>query len=429
MKNIFFSLIVLFTFRMGIAQNLDSIIIELNNQQFEQVLEKVKIVETQSQATGELMYLKALAYKGLYKYTEAMRCGEQSLQLDSTSIRTRFLLADLYTTSGQIGNAILCFKRIIGIDSTNLRGHMKLANLLFQQQNYVEASGHYNYLSHMDTTNWFVLRQLAICYEELQTPLTFPIMYYLNALELNPLDQVSVSRLSRIYFSMNEYKEAVNLTNGFLERDSLNTQVLRLNGYAFLHMREADSAIKKFHKCIALSDTSFFVYKFLGLSYFHKNDYEPTINYLTKAYRIDSTDIQTSFFLGAGCGRLYYKQKGIDYLHHTLSLLKPDKDMVSKVYKELASTYQSFSKYREANHALAQALEVDPTDNEILLQLGKNFDYYLKDYENAIKYYSMYIDSTSVDNDTLGVVNQNRSRSEKRIQKIKEEKFWEGENN
>jgi tetratricopeptide (TPR) repeat protein len=306
---------------------------------------------------------------------------------------------------------------------------MKLANLLFQQQNYVEASGHYNYLSHIDTTNWFVLRQLAICYEELHTPPTFPITYYLKALELNPLDQVSVSRLSRIYFSMNDYKKALDLTNGFLEIDSLNTRVLRLNGYTYLHLREADSAIKQFHKCITLADTSFFVYKFLGLSYFQKNDYEPTIDYLTKAYRIDSTDIQTSFFLGASCGRLYYKQKGIDYLHHTLTLLKPDKDMVSKVYKELALAYQSFSKYNEANLALEQALEVNPTDNEILLQMGKNFDHNLKDYDNAIKYYSMYIDSTSANNDTLGTVYYNRIRSEKRIEKIKEENFWKGEGN
>lgn len=419
-----FLLSFLIAHSFAMAQQSDSIVPLLNDYKFEEALLSIESSLTETPENSMLWYHKSLAHKGLFKYSEAINSAKQAISLDSLKPRYQFLLADLYNATGQMEQAIACYSGIIQGDTANIPVRMKLANMYFQQQKYKPALAQYYYIAQCDTSNWYVIRQQAVCYEKIRTEASLPMSLYRKALSINPEDEVSVKRLTRIYLDNNDYLGAAEISDQYLALQPQNTAVLKLNAYAYLHAKESKKAIEQFEKCLVLSDSSFFVYKFMGLSYYNLNDYEPSINYLEKAFNLDSTDVQTCFFLGASCGRLYFKQKGIDYLKYTIELLEPDKEFVSKVYKELATTYTSFSKYEEAGMAYVNALEYNPIDHQLLYEMANVYDLQVKDYASARKFYAMYLDSTRSSKDTLKTTIIRRNYTEERLKSLDEEEFW-----
>ena len=304
--------------------------------------------------------------------------------------------------------------------------NLSLANILYKNLQFLEAAKYYINLYSTDSSSWYTLRQTAQCYEKLHVLPLITVPMYNMALAINPLDRVSMLRISNILIAQKQYKNAFSVTNEFLKNDSLNTRLLRLNGYAGLHSHKEDSAIISFNKCLDLNDTSFFVYKYLGLCYYGKHDYEPAIEHLEKAYVIDTSDIQTNFFLGSSYGRYVSKAKGIKFLKQTIKLLEPDKKFLSRTFAELGKTYESFYKPDEAYDAYQIAFEYDNTNTELYYLMGYYYYNTLEDINLAEKYLQMYIDSTLAKNSNTYTVKYNRKISEKIIEKINEERFWDG---
>lgn len=400
----------------------DSVSFYLNNYQPNEAL---KLIEQQldlGSVNAGLFYLKARAHKDLFEISDAIIAVKKSIAHDSVALNSWFLLADLYDLSGNTNNGINAYKKILDKDSTNMQAHFRAGNLYMKQENYLNAVTHFGKIVVSDTSNWYALRRLTRCYEKLQAPVQYILPMYNKVLELNPDDRITKNRICMILLGENKYRDVVEFTNNLLQNDSLNTKLLGFNGYAYIQLQEKDSAITSLMKCIELNDTSFFVHKYLGLSYYNKRDYDSSIFYLEKAYAVNNTDPHTVYYLGSSCGRLYYKQKGIDYLKEAIELLSPDEEFLSKSYAELGRTYESFYKPREAGEAYNMAYEYNNRNTDLYYLMGTH--YYKKNNELARKYLTMYIDSTLAQGDNSSKTEYYRLASTRILDKIKEDKFW-----
>lgn len=406
----------------SIANSTDSITFYLNNYQPGKALQLIDSEIQQNPEAAIFHYYKAQANKAMFNITKAVNAAQQATLLDSLSINNWFLLAELQHMAGNIEGSIASYNQIISFDSTNLQANFKVADMYFKDEKYMHALGHYNIVANNDSTNWYAFRRIARCYEKLGFPGQLTIPAYYHVLELNPADRFSKHRISFIYVGNKLYREAVDATNEFLQFDSLDTKILSLNGFGYLQLHEQDSAIKSFSKCIELNDTSYFNYKYLGLACYNKRWYHQSVDYFEKAYKINSQDPRTVFYLGASWARSLDSETGVKYLLETIDLLQPDEEFLSKAYSELGHTYSRLHKSDEAEEAFNMAFEYNNSNRDLYFIMGMH--YRNKDHVLAEKYLTMYIDSTLADNDNSAKSKHYREFSEKMLEQIEEEKFW-----
>lgn len=120
---------------------------------------------------------KRLAQTCFYDYLdrdEALKYGEEALQLNKQDIELLETMVDVYKSKGEIEKAISIYKDIVKIDSSNYNANLYLANYYYLDKKYREAIPYIeNMLKKEYNTN--VAYTLAFCYVDIE--------YYTKAME------------------------------------------------------------------------------------------------------------------------------------------------------------------------------------------------------------------------------------------------------
>lgn len=404
--------------------NIDSkIYADIQNYNYNAALISIDSVLTQEPDNYNLLALRAKTLANQYKFAEALTDAEKVLENDSTRIDIYFLIGDIQKQFGQAEKAIQSYSKILVLNSGNMQARMLLANLYYQEEEYPKALEQYNYIATADSSNLFCMRQIGRCFERLSLN-KFAIPYYQFVLEQNPADRIAVFRLSNILMKSNQFTAGIKHTSEYLKTYPEDYKILRLNGYLYLRSNLPDSSVIRFEKALATGDSSFYTLKYLGLSYYELHDYEMAFKNLEKAFKIDTSDAELSYFLGISCGKSYYKAKGIEYLKHTLKLLEPDVTFQSAVYKAMGDVYTSHYKYDKALTAYEQALDLAPKNRDIIALIALHYDEELENPDSARRYYEMYLDSMQKDTARNEKITKQREWIIHRLRHLNEEEFW-----
>jgi tetratricopeptide (TPR) repeat protein len=343
-------------------------------------------------------YYKGLALKGVLKYPEAIESFQSALRYDPNNLR---IINELSNTLIILGDYKTALKYLAGAYATDQDPALlaEISATLYAMEAYEEALDIYNQLLEKDTANSFLLRSVAKCYDNLNKT-DSAIAYYEKAIARTPSDNLSVIKLGNLYIKNKSYKKGIELTELYRVSDTSNFKINRLNAYFFLLNQEYNTAKERFIRCIEQTDTVDFVYKYLGTSYFKLQKQDTAKIYLDKAYRLDSLDAQTCYFLGMACSGSYFKELGIYYLNRAIALMNPDPNYLSGMYQNLAEACNGFYKYQEGLDALLRAHELNKKDTLLLYKIAVQYEW-LKDKKLALKYYTDFMSTRSPDR--LGV--------------------------
>ncbi|MBN1119035.1 MAG: tetratricopeptide repeat protein [Bacteroidales bacterium] len=363
-------------------------------------------------------------FKKNFNITQATKSIKKAIQLDSLNLTYLYQFADICKLSDNTKGEIQTYQKIIEIDSTLINAKFRLSNAYFKSKDYIKAFLGYQEIFSKDSTNWLALRKLALCAENIEVPNSFVLPYYWQVLALNPDDKLSKYRISALLLEDNEYEKAVDELNLFIATDSNDTQFRKNIGFAYLNIHNYDSAIVHFTKCVEENDTSFFVEKYLGLSYQSKGENQQAIHWLESALNQKTDDYQTYYFLGKANSDLLRFEQSTKYLNMAMNLLRPNEKVISKVYYELGRSYEGSDNYEMATESYNKAVQYDRENVMLYYTLGTYY-YLMSDIELAEKYLSMYIDSSKAYNK---VNSYYLHESENIVRRIQENKFWEGEN-
>lgn len=329
-------------------------------------------------------YLGA-SYKNLFNYSKAIKYYLYALESDSLNYQLNIDLANIFKQIGFNEKALKYFLIADKIHSSILT-KVEIASFLVYSDLNIEALKIYSELFRQDTTNTFFIRNIAKCFESLNN-IDSAIFYYKKILLIDNFEPFSINRLANLYNRKKDYNKSLILTNEFIEKDSTNCQINRLNSYCFVLLKKYDTAVIKFEKCIKNLDTSFFVYKFIGISYYELEKYDTAKFFLERAYFQDTTDSKTTYFLGLACSNSYYKEKGIYYLNKTLNLMCPSDIELASLYQNIAEAYRGFYKDQEALKYFLRAQLINPNDTLLSFKIGQLYDYSFKNKKMALKYY------------------------------------------
>jgi tetratricopeptide (TPR) repeat protein len=258
------------------------------------------------------------------------------------------------------------------------------------------------------------------------------IIFYNKAILINPKDPQITYNLANLYREKGDLNSGILLTCNYLEYDSIHTGILKINGLLNYLNDNFNNSIRRFNQCISQKDTSLFVYKYLGFSYFKNKEFEEAKNFLEKAFFLDTTSVEVCYLLGLACHKSVYRKLGIDYLNRTIDLITPRPSELSIIYQNLAEAHAGLYRYKEASDYFLKALSLTPKDSIVVYNIARNYDIFLEDEANALKYYKEFtetLNNCQTDAKIPKEIGSQKSLyqiAEERIKALNEAMFWKG---
>jgi len=414
------------------SQHLDSINYFIQNYDYLKTIDMINKTDI-DERDYVLLSIKASAYKGLSKYQEAISCYQKILNNDSANLKCNIDLALCYQLLGDNKNACALFEKALILDKKNYFLIQQLANSYFFSEDFENAL--LNYLKgYSIDSSYYLTKQIAKCYEELSN-IDTAIIFYEKAIEMNSNDFLSTYRLTNIYRKKENYEHAIKLTNSYLNQDSLNLKILRLQGLLLFLSKDFEGSIKQYKKCLTLNDTSELTNKFIGYSYFKFGDFKNAKYYLEQAYLKNYLDMELCYLLGLACNYSDDFVLGAEYLNRAIDLSITSPLFLSQVNQELGRAYTNMFEYELALSSFLKAYDLTPNDVSLIYKIARHYDYCIKDKTLALKYYNFFLvahpkkelstQKTSVNGE---LSYSNYESVLKRIDEIKEDMFWQGKN-
>ncbi|MFO7370384.1 MAG: hypothetical protein R6X09_08960 [Bacteroidales bacterium] len=381
--------LVLFIFlRPAMAQTHDSIAALMQVYDYQGALQQINKINPDS-LDSETLYIKAAAFKALSKFPEAIICFDLLYRKDTANIKVALELADCYKSTNNNRKPRELYEKALLLNPANKYLMQMLAGSYFITEQYENAKMLYLQACELDTSV-FLLKQTGLCCEKLQQD-EEAIFFYKRAIHWNPDDYQPVFRLANLYKNLREYDKGIAIADSFLKRVPDNRDVMRLCGYLHYLNKVFPSAISRFEQSVALSDTTIFVHKYLGFSYFKQNEFPKAITNLEKVFAVDSTDTELCYALGLA----HDVPENIRYFNAAINQVTPAIALLSTVYQDLALALTKAWKYDEALAALLKARELTPGDPAILYKIGVHYDNWMNDKTLAVKYYRNFLETKS----------------------------------
>ncbi len=208
------------------------------------------------------------------------------------------------------------------------------------------------------------------------------VAYYRKAARFDTTWAAPLYNLAILMGSRGDTAAALELYREVVRIDSLAFDAMTNMAWLYLQSGQLDSSIKWFKKLVERDTLSTDALYGLATAYFRKNEVEKADSVLRECIRISPE------FLPAYLARVRMALKigdmemAFDAAHETVDSL-PDEALA---YNALASVYIASGDYRSGVRLLKQALELNPSEFDILANLGLAY-HLLDDLQEAEKYY------------------------------------------
>jgi tetratricopeptide (TPR) repeat protein len=369
-----------------------------------------------------LMILKGRALSANYHYEKAILTLEQAFKIDSNSVN---VLAELINTCQMAGDpkkSIWYGYKALGINSGNRRLRIQLSLNLFGEEEFRKSITVLLPVLSYDTSDVFVLKILANCYNEMQINDSAAFLYQ-KMLSIDPKNTFAIKKLSNILIRQKDYQGGLNLVNDYLILDSNNASILKLKGFFLYQLKNYTIAKSVFLRCLQLKDTSQFIYKYQGLCLYAEEKFLDAEISFKNAYHADTNDAEVLFYWGVSDARSFFPTEGIAIMQKAIDKLLPSRSFLSTIYIEISQAYNLTLKQDTGLLMLFKALDINPANKASLFRIAYQYDFYMNDTEKAIEYYELFLNSgfarkTEFQNGTINVSYEDYAR--KRIEELRD---------
>jgi len=389
MRKILFAVCFIIPFFSNSQDNILDLQLKLLQGYYDTVLVKSNEYIEQDSSNALLYYYQAKAYTARYNYFDALESLKKAYSLDSLNRAIENALAETYDFIGQDENAIQVYYNQYLRDTLNLETVASLGNMFRKTAEYGAAIHYYQKATQIDPTNFYFYKQIGYCADKINVP-QYATMNYEIALKLNAYDLGIYRQLANIYNSDKNFSNAIHVCNRGLKIYNLDNQLMKIKAYAHYLNKDKDSAIYYFNKMLEYGDSCFFNFKYLGMSYYDKEDYYNAIINLKEARSYDKKDAELTFFIGSAYGRTGAYDEGWNYLNMTEYLLSPAPEKLSEIYSEMAIILLSEGNYELSLEHLKMAYKKNATPI-LSYKMAQLYDHYLNNKKLAIDCYDAYL--------------------------------------
>lgn len=382
--------------------------------------------------TPENLRLKAECFEKLYRYQEAIDVYEKILQTHLSDINIIIALAEVSAQAGNADAALNYWTKACELSPDNLFLLTKKTMAHYRAEDWANVISSSEKVFETDSVP-ILLRMVGDACVQLKNGLG--ITYYQKAIEKNPLDDLSISKLGRIFYAIQAYDSTIAITRDYLENiDRDNKTIGQLNGMAHYSAGKYRDAIIQLMHNTRLGDCTYTTCYFLGMSFFASKIYFKASQWLDKAYQQDSSDVNLMYYLGRSLVDTYDKKRGIRILQQGIDKINEQQAMLYDFDTSIGYGHLRLQQYAKSIEAFKKAYARKKANTSILYNIAFAYDA-LKNYDAAIDYYTRFL-KTAPDNETSQDDSENAlrisSREEmykvvrKRMEELKQERFFRG---
>ncbi len=387
----------------------------------------------QQPATPNLLFQKAKAQKGLYRYNDAVA----TLKAVATAMPDNeivFLeLAECCRLAGNFNDAFVNYEKVLALNPTHQYARIQYINQLFMVDKYREAKKLCSELLTPDSAV-MPMRLMAQCYEGMQEVDSATVLYT-KVLEKDPADFIATNRLGNIHIQDNP-EMTVAITEKYRELDENNLFVNRLNAQAHCLAKNYKTSIERYEHLMSLGDSTRYNTFYLGMAYFIDEKFFEAHDYLEIALKHDPQNVNILYYLGRACANTSWKKEGIEYLKQAIEISTPKDENMAKLYAGLGECCMRAGDGNGYLEALFTQRKYEPNKKYILYRIGSVYMDYLKDNKNAEKYLTMYLETRPQKTEETepameggDIVIDDRAAyraAERRLEAIREDNFFRG---
>lgn len=362
----------------------------LGNWKYDEAIRAADEILSIDSSDTEILLLKGRALASTFRYREAEGILRKAESVDSSNLDIIMALINACRLAGEEEQALRGAARAVQLEPENRFFRIQQAALFYQYERYPEALGVLVPLYLNDTGSVYFMKELASCYSSLKKP-DSELYYYRKVFAFDSTDVTVIARIVNILIQKRKLEAALQFTDSFIRHDTSVATVLRLDGYIRYLMKDYTGAEVKFLSCIRLGDTSRFVLKNLGLSFYRQEIYNSAGPLFLRAYHADTTDAESCFYFAVCADRTGQTDTGMVYYQKTLRLIMPSPRFLSTVYSEMAGLYNQLGLPDTALVLLQRALDSYPEGSLLIFKMAYQYDYFLRRPQDALPWYREFL--------------------------------------
>lgn len=387
--------------------------------------------------TRENGLLKAESYEKLYDFASAIAEYQKLLEQYPDDNELVIALAETTWLSGNPAESLNYWTQANRIAPDNLYLQTKKAVAHYRAEDWPGTIAATEIVFQKDSVA-LLLRITGEAYKNLNDDV-WANFYYTKALEKNPSDYVSLSRICEYYYAMEEagYDTVLVMTQKYLDEINPNQKTIgQMNGMANYSVGNYDKAIERLQANVELGDNSYTTVYFLGMSHYGKNWYYEAVKWLEKAYAYNRKDVNLYYYYGTALAHTKKREKALEVLQEGVAMIDKMDEMLFDFDISMAEAYLNTNGHGKAVEHYLSAYKRRPSHHNLLYNIAHTYDT-AKDYKNAIAYYERFLKtapksldlttSTLVDEKKISIKDIYYKESYRRMKELQEVLFMRQE--
>ncbi len=361
----------------------------LLNGEFSRVIDTCKIILATDTLDPAIYYSMGIAYQNVLNDESSLDCFKKAVELSPDQRTYNFTLAKSYYGKGKLSQAEPIFSKLYSLDTLNWIYAYYLSSIFMQHARYDDALNIYGKFLARDSSNYVYLDRTGYAYLK-KGDFEKAIDLYGKSLQMNSRNLAAIKNLSYLYAATGQPETAIETLTMGIGIDSTDMDLYISRAQINYSKNYTKRAMDDYLKVLASGDSSKLYLKRTGIGYCYNLEPEKAVEYLLLAYRVDSTDFETSSYLGQSYYNLKDYPGSIRYYTRTIQILTPVKIQLGKTYELRARSQKENADYKDAIAGFQNAFSNDQDPN-LYMEMANIYDVKLHNREKAILYYQKFL--------------------------------------
>ena len=348
------------------------------------------VAVSDSAAARGLVLRKATLLKRMYCFDEAAEALSSLLRPGSMDTEVLGELADCHYQAGRSPEAMLLYMQLTQLHPEDLGNQVRFLSLLNRAGALSDVVARGREVLQRDTLIP-VLTLVGDAFNKMEQP-DSAMHYYGAALHRRPRNASVVSKMSNILLERMDYDGALSLAENYLALDSLNIDILRIQGLAYYLKENWMLSADAFELAVELGDDTYAPHYYLAKDYSGLHMFREADEHFMRAWQLDSTRASLALEIAVNRtnGIAAYRTGVVPWFEKALKMMEPDSTLMSSIYQNYATAEYTRMDWDKAISLYQKAYEYNQKNISALSTIGYCYEQ-KKDYRHAVEYYERYL--------------------------------------
>ncbi len=383
-------------------------------------------LESTPMTESDFLY-KAHIYELNGKNQLACQCYQMGLKQYPSSQTLKQKLAFTLKSNGDYSAALRLLEALRISEPHNLNYLLATVDIYLLKDMNTETIKLLEAFLEIDDQQVSVYTRLAKAYQQ-QGQNNLELVALFHALKLDPENMNLAAQVIALQYALKAYKEALETTNQYLEKDSTHLLLMKYKGLCYCQMKEYKKAIPYLDQVIQHGNQKVNVLFYAAYAHFTLGEYDAVIPLLKVFNEKQDPNPDVDYMLGYSLQITGDTLGSIAYLSRSIDELLPKPQKLGKTYFALANSYRMNHQYNEAIANYQLGFEADSVhQKQCLFFIATIYANDLKQKKKGLDAYKVFLSSLS-DDDSANKATYTvslRDVAERKVEKLTEEIFFE----